>query len=154
MSQQVTEAIDIAVPVRTAYDQWTQFETFPKFMEGVKSVRQLDDSTLQWTAEIAGKEKTWKAKITEQRPDERIAWKATEGAQNAGVVTFHRLGEGESRVTLQLDVEPDGPVESAGAALGVVQRRVKGDMERFKEFIESRGTETGAWRGEVSQSTN
>jgi uncharacterized membrane protein len=154
MSQQVTEAIDVAVPVRTAYDQWTQFETFPKFMEGVKSVRQLDDSTLQWTAEIAGKEKTWKAKITEQRPDERIAWKATEGAQNAGVVTFHRLGEGESRVTLQLDVEPDGPVESAGAALGVVQRRVKGDMERFKEFIESRGTETGAWRGEVSQSTN
>jgi len=154
MSQQVTEAIDVAVPVRTAYDQWTQFETFPKFMEGVKSVRQLDDSTLQWTAEIAGKEKTWKAKITEQRPDERIAWTATEGAQNAGVVTFHRLGEGQSRVTLQLDVEPEGPVETVGTAIGSVQRRVKGDMERFKEFIESRGSETGAWRGEINQSTN
>jgi len=154
MSQQVTEAIDVAVPVRTAYDQWTQFETFPQFMEGVKSVRQLDDKTLQWTAEIAGQEKTWKAKITEQRPDERIAWRATEGAENAGVVTFHRLGEGESRVTLQLDVEPEGPVETVGTALGAVQRRVKGDMERFKEFIESRGTETGAWRGEINQSTN
>jgi uncharacterized membrane protein len=154
MSQQVTEAIDVAVPVRTAYDQWTQFEAFPQFMEGVKSVRQLDDKTLQWTAEIAGQEKTWKAKITEQRPDERIAWRATEGAENAGVVTFHRLGEGQSRVTLQLDVEPEGPVETVGTALGAVQRRVKGDMERFKEFIESRGTETGAWRGEINQSTN
>jgi uncharacterized membrane protein len=151
---QITEAIDVAVPVRTAYDQWTQFESFPQFMEGVKSVRQLDDSTLQWTAEIAGKEKTWQAKITEQRPDERIAWKAIEGAPNAGVVTFHRLGEGESRVTLQLDVEPEGPVETVGTAIGSVQRRVKGDMERFKEFIESRGTETGAWRGEVNQSKN
>ena len=151
---QITEAIDVAVPVRTAYDQWTQFETFPKFMEGVKSVRQLDDKTLQWTAEIGGQEKTWQAKITEQRPDERIAWRATEGAQNAGVVTFHRLAEGESRVTLQLDVEPEGPVETIGTALGSVQRRVKGDMERFKEFIESRGTETGAWRGEINQSTN
>jgi uncharacterized membrane protein len=151
---EITEAIDVAVPVRTAYDQWTQFETFPKFMEGVKSVRQLDDSTLQWTAEVAGREKTWEARITEQRPDERIAWTATEGAHNAGVVTFHRIGEGESRVTLQLDVEPEGPIESAGSALGVVQRRVKGDMERFKEFIESRGTETGAWRGEIDQRTN
>ncbi len=151
---QITEAIDVEVPVRTAYDQWTQFETFPRFMEGVKSVRQLDDTTLQWTAEIGGQEKTWQAKITEQRPDERIAWKATEGAQNAGVVTFHRLGEGESRVTLQLDVEPEGPVETVGTALGSVKRRVKGDMERFKEFIEARGTETGARRGEVNQSTN
>jgi uncharacterized membrane protein len=151
---EVTEAIDVAVPVRTAYDQWTQFETFPKFMEGVKSVQQLDDKTLQWTAEVGGREKTWRARITEQRPDERIAWAATEGARNAGVVTFHRLGDGESRVTLQLDVEPEGPVESVGTALGVVQRRVKGDMERFKEFIESRGTETGAWRGEVNQSSN
>ena len=150
----IMEAVDVEVPVRTAYDQWTQFETFPKFMEGVKSVRQLDDSTLQWTAEVAGREKTWEARITEQRPDERIAWTATEGAHNAGVVTFHRIGEGESRVTLQLDVEPEGPIESAGSALGVVQRRVKGDMERFKEFIESRGTETGAWRGEIDQRTN
>src|SRR3954465_14623138 len=94
---EITEAIDVAVPVRTAYDQWTQFETFPKFMEGVKSVRQLDDSTLQWTAEVAGREKTWEARITEQRPDERIAWTATEGAHNAGVVTFHRLRGGRRR---------------------------------------------------------
>jgi uncharacterized membrane protein len=150
----VEQSIEVDVPLSTAYDQWTQFETFPKFMEGVKAVRQLDDSTLQWTAEIAGKEKTWKAKITEQRPDERIAWRATEGAENAGVVTFHRIGEGQSRVTLQLDVEPEGPVETVGTAIGSVQRRVKGDMERFKEFIESRGTETGAWRGEINQSTN
>jgi len=151
---EITEAVDVAVPVRTAYNQWTQFEAFPKFMEGVKSVRQLDDTTLEWTAEIGGKPKTWEAKITEQRPDERIAWTAVEGAHNAGVVTFHRLGEGQSRVTLQLDVEPEGAVETVGTALGVVQRRVKGDMERFKEFVESRGTETGAWRGEVDQSTN
>jgi uncharacterized membrane protein len=151
---EITEAIDVAVPVRTAYDQWTQFETFPNFMEGVKSVRQLDDKTLEWVADVGGREKTWEARITEQRPDERIAWTATEGAHNAGVVTFHRLAEGQSRVTLQLDVEPEGPIESAGAALGVVQRRVKGDMERFKEFIEARGTETGAWRGEVNQSSN
>lgn len=147
----IMEAVDVAVPVRTAYDQWTQFETFPKFMDGVKSVRQLDDKTLQWVADVAGKEKTWEAKITEQEPDQRIAWTATEGAHNAGVVTFHRLGEGESRVTLQLDVDPEGPVENVGDALGFVQRRVKGDMERFKAFIETRGGETGAWRGEVDQ---
>src|SRR4029079_14994590 len=148
LMSQITEAIDVQVPVRTAYDQWTQFETFPKFMEGVKSVRQLDDTTVHWVAEIAGREKSWDAKITEQRPDERISWTATNGAHNAGVVTFHRLGEGQSRVTLQLDVEPEGPIETVGDALGVVKNRVKGDMERFKEFIEKRGTETGAWRGE------
>lgn len=151
---EITETVDVSVPVRTAYDQWTQFETFPKFMEGVKSVRQLDDQTLQWTAEVGGRTKTWEARITEQRPDERIAWTATEGAHNAGVVTFHRLGEGQSRVTLQLDVEPEGPIESVGTALGVVQRRVKGDMERFKEFVEARGVETGAWRGQIDQTSN
>jgi uncharacterized membrane protein len=148
---EIMESVDVNVPVRTAYDQWTQFETFPKFMEGVKQVRQLDDRNLEWVADVAGKEKRWKAKITEQEPDQRIAWTSTEGAHNAGVVTFHRLADGKSRVTLQLDVEPDGPVETAGAALGVVRHRVKGDMERFKEFIESRGRETGAWRGEVKQ---
>ncbi|HEY8437759.1 MAG TPA: SRPBCC family protein [Candidatus Limnocylindrales bacterium] len=151
---EITETVDVSVPVRTAYDQWTQFETFPRFMEGVKSVRQLDDQTLQWTAEVGGRTKTWEARITEQRPDERIAWTATEGAHNAGVVTFHRLGEGQSRVTLQLDVEPEGPIESVGTALGVVQRRVKGDMERFKEFVEARGVETGAWRGQIDQTSN
>jgi uncharacterized membrane protein len=148
------EAVDVHVPVRTAYDQWTQFETFPTFMEGVKSVRQLDDTTLEWVADVAGREKRWEAKITEQKPDERIAWTSRDGAHNAGVVTFHRIADGESRVTLQLDVDPDGPVENAGDALGLVSRRVKGDMKRFKEFIESRGTETGAWRGTVDPSRN
>ena len=150
----IMEAVDVAVPVRTAYDQWTQFETFPSFMEGVKSVRQLDDTTLEWVADVAGREKRWQATITEQEPDQRIAWTATEGAHNAGVVTFHRLGEGQSRVTLQLDVDPEGPIENLGDALGLVKGRVKGDMERFKTFIEQRGTETGAWRGTVDQSND
>jgi uncharacterized membrane protein len=151
---EILEAIDVDVPVRTAYDQWTQFETFPSFMEGVKSVRQLDDRTLEWKADVAGREKTWTARITEQTPDQRIAWTATEGAHNAGVVTFHRLDDGRSRVTLQLDVDPEGPIENVGDALGLVKGRVKGDMERFKDFIEHRGTETGAWRGEIDQSRN
>ena len=147
----IMEAIDVHVPVRTAYDQWTQFETFPSFMEGVKSVRQLDDTTLEWVADVAGREKRWKATITEQEPDQRIAWTSTQGAHNAVVVTFHRIDDGTSRVTLQLDVDPEGPVENVGDALGLVTRQVKGDMERFKDFIEARGTETGAWRGEVDQ---
>ena len=150
----IVEPVDVAVPVQTAYDQWTQFETFPTFMKGVKQVRQLDDQTLEWVADVAGKEKRWKARITEQDPDQRIAWTSTEGARNAGVVTFHRLGEGRSRVTLQLDVDPEGPLENAGDALGFTQREVKDDMKRFKEFIESRGAETGAWRGEVKQTAN
>jgi uncharacterized membrane protein len=148
---EIMESVEVNVPVRTAYDQWTQFETFPTFMEGVKQVRQLDDRTLEWVAEVAGREKRWKARITEQEPDRRIAWTATEGARNAGVVTFHRLADDKSRVTLQLDVEPDGALERAGDVVGVVKSRVKGDMERFKEFIESRGHETGAWRGEIGQ---
>ena len=147
----IMEAIDVHVPVRTAYDQWTQFETFPSFMEGVKSVRQLDDTTLEWVADVAGREKRWKATITEQEPDQRIAWTSTQGAHNAGVVTFHRIDDGTSRVTLQLDVDPEGPVENVGDALGLVTRQVKGDMERFKDFIEARGTETGSWRGEVDR---
>jgi uncharacterized membrane protein len=147
---EIMEAVEVNVPVRTAYDQWTQFETFPRFMEGVKQVRQLDDTTLEWVADVAGKEKRWKAKITEQRPDERVAWTSIDGARNAGVVTFHRLDEGKTRVTLQLDVDPEGPVENVGDALGLVKRQVEGDLKRFKEFIESRGQETGAWRGEVA----
>ena len=150
---QIIETVDVDVPVRTAYDQWTQFESFPMFMEGVEKVEQLDDTTLRWTAEIAGQKRTWKARITEQVPDQRIAWTSVEGAKNAGVVTFHRLDDRKTRVTLQLDVDPEGPVENIGDALGFVQRRAKGDMERFKEFIESRGSETGAWRGTVKQST-
>ena len=150
---EIIETVDVNVPVRTAYDQWTQFESFPMFMEGVEKVEQLDDTTLRWTAEIAGQKRTWKARISEQTPDQRIAWTSIEGAKNAGVVTFHRLDDNKTRVTLQLDVDPEGPVENIGDALGFVQRRAKGDMERFKEFIESRGTETGAWRGTVKQSS-
>lgn len=150
----ILEAIDVEVPVRTAYNQWTQFETFPTFMEGVKSVRQLDDQTIHWVAEVAGKQKEWDARITEQTPDERIAWTAVDGAHNAGVVTFHRIDEGRSRVTLQLDVDPEGPIENVGDALGFVKSRVKGDMERFKDYIEHRGAETGAWRGQVDQTSN
>jgi uncharacterized membrane protein len=148
---QILESIDVDVPVRTAYDQWTQFESFPKFMEGIERVEQLTDTTLEWTARIAGVDRSWTAQITEQTPDQRIAWKAIDGAENAGVVTFHRLDDRQSRVTLQLDVEPEGVVESVGDALGFVQRRAKGDLERFKAFIEDRGVPTGAWRGEVDQ---
>jgi len=148
---EIIEHIDVDVPVRVAYDQWTQFEAFPRFMEAVEKVEQLDDTTLRWTAKIAGVTKTWTARITEQNPNERIAWTSIEGAKNAGVVTFHRLDDRKTRVTLQLDVEPDGPVESAGDALGFVQRQAKGDLERFKEFIEAQGVATGAWRGEVRQ---
>jgi len=148
---QIIETVDVDVPVRVAYDQWTQFEEFPRFMEAVEKVEQLDDTTLRWTAKIAGVTKSWTATITEQSPDQRIAWTATEGAENAGVVTFHRLDDRKTRVTLQLDVEPEGVVESAGDALGFVQRQTKGDLERFKEFVEGRGVATGAWRGEVKQ---
>lgn len=146
----VTEHIDIELPVRTAYDQWTQFETFPQFMEGVESVRQLDDTTLLWRARIAGVTKEWKARITEQIPDKRIAWTSTEGAHNAGVATFHRLDDDRCRVALQIDYDPEGVVENVGAALGVVQRRIAGDLDRFKTFIEERGHATGAYRGGVA----
>ncbi len=145
----VVESIDVKVPVSTAYNQWTQFESFPQFMEGVKSVTQTDDTHLRWNAEVAGKEEEWDAEITEQKPDERVAWRATSGAENAGVVTFHRIDDETTRVTLQLDAEPEGLVENVGTALGFLERRVKGDLERFKEFIEGRGAETGGWRGEV-----
>jgi uncharacterized membrane protein len=145
----VVESIDVKVPVSTAYNQWTQFEEFPRFMESVKSVTQTDDTHLHWVAEVGGREKEWDAEITEQHPDERVAWKAIAGAGNAGVVTFHRIDDETTRVTLQLDADPEGLVETVGTALGFLDRRVKGDLERFKEYIESRGTESGAWRGEV-----
>ncbi|HZQ35770.1 MAG TPA: SRPBCC family protein [Dehalococcoidia bacterium] len=150
----VTKSIDVNVPVRTAYDQWTQFESFPRFMEGVQQVQQLDNTRLHWRAKIGGKEKEWDAKITEQAPDQRIAWTSTSGAENAGVVTFHRLGDDKTRVTLQMDFDPQGFVENVGDAVGVPERRVEGDLKRFKEFIESRGTATGAWRGEVKQTSS
>jgi uncharacterized membrane protein len=147
----IEQSIEVEVPVRAAYNQWTQFEEFPRFMEGVDSVRQLDDKRLHWRATIAGKSKEWHAEITEQRPDERIAWTSRGGAHNAGVVTFHRLSDSRTKVMLQLDYDPEGIVETVGDAAGVVSMRVKGDLQRFKEFIESRGRETGAWRGEIDQ---
>lgn len=145
----VEESVEVEVPVSTAYNQWTQFEEFPQFMEGVERVEQLDDTTLRWIAEIGGRRREWTAEITEQKPDERVAWTSREGANNAGVVTFHRLDEARSRVMLQLEFEPDDWVEKAGDALGVVKMRAKGDLDRFKQFIEARGQETGSWRGEV-----
>ena len=147
----VEESIEVNVPVSTAYNQWTQFEEFPQFMEGVESVTQLDDTHLRWVAEIAGKRHEWKAEITEQHPDERVAWKATDGKENAGVVTFHRLNDNETKIMVQMDFETEGLVESLGSAVGADSRRVKGDLRRFKELIESRGVESGAWRGEVEQ---
>lgn len=145
----IEKSIEINVPVNTAYNQWTQFEEFPKFMEGVKEVKQTDDTHLRWKADIAGKEKEWDAEITEQIPDERVAWRSRTGAMNAGVVTFHRLSEAKSKVMLQLEYDPEGVVENVGDAVGVVSQRVVGDLERFKKYIESRGRETGAWRGTV-----
>lgn len=145
----IEKSIEINVPVNMAYNQWTQFEEFPKFMEGVKEVKQTDDTHLRWKAEIAGKEKEWDAEITEQIPDERIAWRARDGAMNAGVVTFHRLSDRKSKVMLQMEYDPEGIVENIGDAVGVVSQRVLGDLERFKRYIENRGHETGAWRGSV-----
>jgi uncharacterized membrane protein len=146
----IEESVEVEVPVRTAYNQWTQFEEFPRFMEGVEQVRQMTDTKLHWVAEIAGQKREWDAEITEQTPDQRIAWRSVDGATNSGVVTFHRLAEGRSKVMLQLEFEPEGIVEKAGDALNIVDRRAAKDLERFKEFIESRGVETGAWRGEVN----
>jgi uncharacterized membrane protein len=150
-SSRIEQSIDVNVPVRTAYNQWTQFEEFPRFMDGVEAVKQIDDTHLHWKANVGGKVKEWDAVITEQAPDKRIAWTNTTGARNAGVVTFHRLAEGQTRIMLQLEYEPEGVVENVGDTLGVVSSRVKKDLERFKEFIESRRAETGAWRGSVEQ---
>ena len=147
----IEKSIDVAVPVRTAYNQWTQFEEFPRFMEGVERVEQLDDTHLHWVANVAGKRKEWNARITEQLPDERVAWTSESGARNAGVVTFHKLAPEKTRIMLQLEYEPDDVIESVGDKLGFMTNRVRGDLARFKQFIESRGHETGAWRGEVRQ---
>ena len=146
----VEKSIDVEVPASTAYNQWTQFEEVPRFMEGVQAVEQLDDRHLRWQAEIGGKTVEWKAEISEQIPDKRIAWRSVEGARNAGVVTFHRLSDDRTRIMLQLDYEPDGAIERVGDWLGLASHRLQADLERFKTFIESRGEETGAWRGRVA----
>jgi uncharacterized membrane protein len=146
----IEKSIELNVPVRTAYNQWTQFEEFPKFMEGVTEVKQIDDKRLQWKANIAGKDEEWNSEITEQIPDERIAWTSRGGAMNSGVVTFHRLSNATSKLMLQLEYNPQGFVEKAGDAMGLVTLRVQRDLERFKIFIESRGQETDAWRGTIT----
>ena len=145
----IEESIEIEAPLREVYNQWTQFEEFPRFMEGVEEVRQLDDKHLHWVAEFGGSRHEWDAVVTEQKPDERVAWRNTEGKDNAGVVTFHRIGADTTRIMVQMDFVPEGIKEKLGDALGAPDRRVKGDLERFKEMIESRGQESGAWRGEV-----
>ena len=147
----IEHSMDIEVPVREAYNQWTQFEEFPRFMDSVESVRQLDDTRLHWVATVGGQRKEWDARISEQTPDQRIAWTSTSGDQNAGAVDFHRLDDRKTRVTLTMDIEPSGPAETLGTVLGIPSGGVKGDLERFKAFIEERGTATGAWRGEVVQ---
>lgn len=145
----IEQSIDVQVPVRVAYDQWTQFESFPQFMEGVESVRQLDDTHLHWVATIAGKRQEWDAEISQQVPDQRVAWHATSGDENAGAVDFHRLSDDATRVTLTMDVQPSSVVEKIGTALGITESSVKGDLERFKKFVEERQSSTGGWRGEV-----
>jgi uncharacterized membrane protein len=145
----VEKSIEIDRPLRMVYDQWTQFEEFPRFMEGVEEVHQLDDRTLHWKAKIGGRTEEWEAEIVQQIPDQQIAWRHTRGAVNSGVVTFTPLEGDHSRVTLALEYDPHGLVEKVGDALGLVSRRVEGDLERFKRFVEERGAETGAWRGEI-----
>ncbi|GGM36739.1 hypothetical protein GCM10012275_04870 [Longimycelium tulufanense] len=147
----IVKSVDVGVPVRTAYDQWTQFETFPNFMPGVRRVQQVTDTRTHWETEIAGTHREFDAEITEQRPDERVAWRSITGPRQAGVVTFHRLDDEHTRVHLQLDWEPEGFTELAASALGIVQRRVRNDLDRFREFIEARGGSTGGWRGEVQR---
>ena len=147
----IEESIEVNVPVKTAYNQWTQFEDFPKFMENVLEVRQLDDKHLHWRAKVAGDEKQWDAEITEQIPDKRIAWRSVSGARNGGVVTFHKISDNETRIMLQIDYEPEGALEKLGDAMGGVRLQARSSLQRFKEMLEQRGAETGAWRGKIAQ---
>ena len=146
---EVKESIDVTVPVSTAYNQWTQFEEFPQFMENVESVTQLGDAHLRWIAEIGGKREEWKAEITHQDPDKVIAWRSIEGRENAGRVEFEPLDPDRTRIEVTMTWEPEGLAEAAAEKIGISDRAVKVDLERFKEVVESRGVETGAWRGEV-----
>ena len=145
----IKESIDVQVPVSTAYDQWTQFEQFPKFMEGVESVAQIDETHLDWTANIGGTRREWQAEIMEQVPDQKIAWRATSGDGPNGIVTFEPLGPDSTLVTVEMSYEPDGLMEQLGAKAGLDSHQVAGDMKRFKQLVETTGAETGAWRGEV-----
>jgi uncharacterized membrane protein len=145
----ITKSVDVEVPIATAYNQWTQFETFPEFMGGVDKIEQLDDRKLVWHVNVAGVKRTFDAEITEQHPEERVAWKSVDGVTHAGVVTFHKLGDATTRVTVQLDWEPEGALEKAASAVNADDIQVSRDLDRFKEFIETRGNESGAWRGDV-----
>jgi uncharacterized membrane protein len=150
----IQDSIEVQVPVQQAYNQWTQFEEFPKFMDGIQSVQQLDDTHVQWVAEIRGESRQWTTEITDQRPDEKVAWKTIDGeVKNDGVVTFEQVGDNQTRVNVEMDVESDSTTENvAGDLLGTVKDQVHGDLERFKQLIENRDEETGAWRGEVQDS--
>lgn len=146
----VKEAVEVEVPVHTAYNQWTQFESFPEFMEGVEEVRQVDDRHNHWVTKIAGVQREFDTEIIDQLPDERIAWRTTSGdTQQKGMVSFQRLDDTHTRVELVMDIEPSGAAEKAADMTGTIDRRVKGDMRRFKEYIETRGGESGAWRGRI-----
>jgi uncharacterized membrane protein len=145
----IEKSVEVNVPAETAYNQWTQFEDFPRFMEGVEEVRQVSDKHLHWRVNIGGKEKEFDTEITEQIPGKRIAWRSIGGTDNGGVVTFHHLNSTTSRIMVQMGYEPEGLVEKAGDLLGVASHRVQGDLERFKEFLERSGTESGAWRGTI-----
>jgi uncharacterized membrane protein len=147
----VEETIEVNVPLRTAYNQWTQFEEFPNFMASVHEVRQLDDRRLRWKATIAGVEKEWDAEIIEQAPDRRIAWRSTSGVRNDGEVTFQKLSDDHTRITLKISYMPEGPAEQLGDALGAVRMEARSNLQRFKEMIEARGKESGAWRGQIGQ---
>ncbi len=145
----IEKSIEVNAPIASVYDQWTQFEEFPRFMEGVQEIRQRDDRHLHWTVELGGSRHEWDAEITEQEPEQRVAWRSVDGKDNAGVVTFHKIDDGTTRVMVQMDWAPEGIKEKLGASLNFDERRVEGDLERFKELIESQGGTTGAWRGEV-----
>jgi len=143
------QSITVDVPVAQAYNQWTQFADFPHFMEGVKQVEQLDDKRLRWSAEIAGKSEVWEAEITDQVPDQHIAWRSTSGAKNSGKITFVAQGENQTLLNLEVGYEPEGLLENLGDMLGLLSARVSGDLDRFKDFIESRQSATGGWRGVI-----
>ena len=147
----IKEEIEVDAPLSSVYNQWTQFEDFPEFMEGVETVEQLDDARLRWVAKVAGKRAEWEAKILHQDPDERISWQSTDGKQTTGTVTFEPAGEERTRIRVTMTYTPEGPLERAGSALGLDNRRVRGDLGRFKELIEGRGVESGAWRGEIGE---
>ena len=148
--ERIEKSVEVKAPVNAVYNQWTQFEEFPRFMAGVKEVKQLDDTHVHWHAEIWGKDKEWDAEITEQVPDQRIAWRSTSGdAPNAGEVSFEPLGPDRTRVYLAMEYEPQGVVENVGDKLGAMTARVQTSVNDFKKFIEQRGRETGRWRGEV-----